>query len=114
MNDIKTDTRPRFFPKTRSHIKSKNNASMKLSSLARNSEDRKQFLDDIAKKNTHVEIPTTVKDFSRIRKAVDYAPEVDNSNKIMRLKKQIQEGSYKIDYDALADKILSSDFSPDI
>ena len=38
------------------------------------------------------------------------APEIDNSEKIARLKAQIAAGSYEIDYDGLADKILSSEF----
>ena len=38
------------------------------------------------------------------------APETDNSEKIARLKAQINAGTYEIDYDGLADKILNSEF----
>jgi negative regulator of flagellin synthesis FlgM len=57
-----------------------------------------------------VEIPNAVKDYARIKKAVDMAPEVDNSEKIARLKEQIKAGSYNVNYEKLADKILESEF----
>ena len=38
------------------------------------------------------------------------APEIDNTDKIARLKAQIADGSYKIDYDGLADKMLEQEF----
>ena len=57
-----------------------------------------------------VTIPEGVKDFSRIKKAAMTAPEQDNSEKIARLKAQIQGGTYEVDYDGLADKMLQSEF----
>lgn len=57
-----------------------------------------------------VTIPEGVKDFSRIKKAAMAAPEQDNSEKIARLKAQIQGGTYEVDYDGLADKMLQSEF----
>jgi negative regulator of flagellin synthesis FlgM len=51
-----------------------------------------------------------VRDFSRIKKAAASAPEQDNSEKIARLKAQIQAGTYEVDYDGLADKMLQSEF----
>ena len=38
------------------------------------------------------------------------APDVDNTEKIARLKAQIASGTYEMDYDGMADKILSSEF----
>ena len=38
------------------------------------------------------------------------APERDNTDKIAMLKKQIAEGSYKPNYDAVADKLLGEEF----
>jgi negative regulator of flagellin synthesis FlgM len=57
-----------------------------------------------------VSIPEGVREFSRIKKAAMSAPEPDNSEKIARLKAQIQAGTYEVDYDGLADKILTSEF----
>jgi negative regulator of flagellin synthesis FlgM len=51
-----------------------------------------------------------VKDFSKIKKAAMSAPEPDNSEKIARLKSQIAAGTYEVDYDGLADKILTEEF----
>ena len=36
--------------------------------------------------------------------------QVDNTDKIAMLKAQIQAGTYQPDYDAIADKMLSSEF----
>jgi negative regulator of flagellin synthesis FlgM len=41
---------------------------------------------------------------------VDMAPDVDNTDKIARLKQQIKAGTYNVNYDKLADKILESEF----
>jgi negative regulator of flagellin synthesis FlgM len=60
--------------------------------------------------DSRVSIPDGVRDFSRIKKAVDASPDVDNSEKIARLKAQIQAGTYEVDYDGLADKMLASDY----
>ena len=78
--------------------------------LKRNSESRKNELDVYAKSDAKVDIGDAIKDFSRIKKVADSAPAVDNSEKIARLKQQIADGSYKIDYDALSDKILEQEF----
>ena len=44
------------------------------------------------------------------KKVADAAPEIDKSDKIERLKAQIADGSYKIDYDGLSDIILEQEF----
>ena len=62
------------------------------------------------KANAAVSISEAIKDFARIKKAVDNAPILDNSEKIAHLKKQIQNNQYKVDYEGLADKILQSEF----
>jgi negative regulator of flagellin synthesis FlgM len=38
------------------------------------------------------------------------ASEPDHSEKIARLKAQIDAGTYEMDYDAIAEKILTSEF----
>ena len=78
--------------------------------LKRNSEARKSELEAFAKSDSKVEIPDAIRDFSRIKKVADAAPEIDNTEKIARLKALIADGTYKIDYDDLSDKILEQEF----
>ena len=78
--------------------------------LKRNSESRKGELEAFSKADSKVDIADAVKDFSRIKKVADAAPEIDNTDKIARLKSQIADGSYKIDYDGLSEKILDQEF----
>lgn len=111
MNDIKTNTRPSFFPDTKSNIRTgRGGAIAKAPYINRNSTERKDQLEQLAKRDVKVAIPQAVKDFSRIRKAVDKAPEIDNSSKVAALKQQIKNGDYKMDYDELANKMLASGF----
>lgn len=100
-------SRSSFFPKSKSSFKSK---GIDRSYLERNDPSRKRELDSTTGSHAKVEIPSAVRDFAKIKKAVDQAPEIDNTDKIAQLKSQIQAGTYKVDYDALADKILSSEF----
>ena len=86
------------------------NKAWRQNGVKRNSDDRKSELDVYAKSDSKVEIPDAIKDFSRIKKVADAAPDIDNSAKIARLKSQIADGSYKIDYDGLAGKILEQEF----
>ena len=78
--------------------------------LPRNSEYRKNELETFSKADSKVDINDAIKDFARIKKAADAAPEVDNSDKIAALKAQIAAGTYRVDADALADKILEQEF----
>jgi negative regulator of flagellin synthesis FlgM len=78
--------------------------------LKRNSEVRKNELEAFSKSDSKVDIADAIKDFARIKKVADAAPEVDNTDKIARLKAQIADGSYKIDYDGLSEKILDQEF----
>lgn len=71
---------------------------------------RKEKLDKISKTDAKVTIPEGVRDFSKIKKAVDNADNIDNSEKISFLKDQIKNGQYKVDVDALADQILEQEF----
>jgi negative regulator of flagellin synthesis FlgM len=78
--------------------------------LKRNTDARKSELEAFSKADSKVDIGDAIKDFSRIKKAADAAPEIDNTDKIARLKAQIADGSYKVDYDALSDKIMDQEF----
>ena len=102
-----TNSRPSFFPRSSTADKA---GQLKGTYFKRNTDARKNQLNQMAERDSKVNIPEAVKDFSRIKKAVDMAPEVDNTDKIAKLKQQIQAGTYKVDYDGLADKILSQEF----
>lgn len=108
MNNIDS-TRSNFFPNSRDNSISKSRSRAMSKALTRNDDDRIQALEQ-SKNDARVSINQGIKDFSRIKKAVDAAPEVDNSDKIAKLKQQIESGTYQVDYEALADKILQSEF----
>ena len=109
MNNIESTTRGKFFPNS----KTSNNSAHGVgkASLKRNDSQRQSELDSLTSKDAKVNINTATKDFARIKSAVDHAPDVDNSAKIAKLKAQIQSGTYKTDYEALADKIIEQEFN---
>lgn len=107
MNSI--DTRAPFFPNSKTGQKEISH-SKRAQALKRNSYQRTQELNNTSSKDAKVSIPEAVKDFSRIKSAVDMAPPIDNTDKIARLKSQIQAGTYQPNYDAVADKLLSSEY----
>lgn len=102
--------RSNFFPNSKPKSSSVGRNSLIEGKLQRNSEDRANMLQKTTANDAKVDIDMATKDFARIKKAVDAAPEVDNTEKISRLKAQIQSGTYNVDYDALADKILAEGF----
>ena len=96
-----TNFRTPFFPgqtKSSTRIRSRNDAS------------RKAELDQISKDHASVKINQKIKDFSRIKKLVDGAPDIDNSEKIDALKKLISAGKYQINEGKIADKILENEY----
>jgi negative regulator of flagellin synthesis FlgM len=103
------DTRSPFFPNSKTGKKEIEQAKQ-AQMLKRNSYERAQELNDIAQRDAKVTIPDTIKDFSRIKRVADSTTDVDNSAKIANLKAQIQAGTYQPDYDAIADKMLSTEF----
>ncbi len=106
MSRIENDTRSGFFPNSKKAQVNK----ARSTALHRNTYDRANEINAKTSEHAKVDIPEAVRDFSRIKRAVDTAPEIDNSAKIAKLKEQIQNGTYEVDYDALADKILSSEY----
>lgn len=98
-----------FFPKNKSD-QTREAARLRKAVLNRNNIERKQALDISAKQDAKVNINDAIKDFSRIKKAVDVAPEIDKTDRIAELKAQIEAGKYSVDYEALADKILEQEF----
>ncbi len=104
------DTRSTFFPRSRSAQTESAKGGSQVGGVNRNTTERTSELVDKTAGDAKVSIPEGVKEFSRIKKAAMAAPEQDNSEKIARLKAQIQAGTYEVDYDGLADKILTSEF----
>ena len=103
-----SNSRSSFFPNT----KTTNSKYSKIdkAALNRNSYDKQTQIDNNTKRDAKVEIPEAIKDFSKIKKVVDATPEIDNTAKIAALKEQIKNGTYKMDYDAVANKILTEEF----
>lgn len=104
------DTRSAFFPRSRTAQTESTKGGNKVGDVQRNSMERTAELTEKTSTDAKVSIPEGVKDFSKIKKAAMSAPEPDNSEKIARLKAQIAAGTYEVDYDGLADKILQSEF----
>lgn len=114
MNNIDpSSNRSSFFPKSRG-AKSNPRPSLHrpgdIGQIDRNSLEKQQYIKTLTKNDAKVDINSRVKDFARIKSAVDRAPDLDNSAKVAALKQQIANGTYNINYDALAEKMLQSEF----
>ena len=112
MNNIQSANRRNFFPNSSSSKadEAKKSAQIQKMMASRNAPARKEELDNLSQANAKVDINNKIKDFARIKRAVDAAPQIDNTDKIKNLKSQIKAGTYKVDYDALADKMLAGEF----
>lgn len=111
MNNVDSTQRASFFPQSKTTGSETNKASkLNPSVMKRNDYGRAKELNEMGQRDAKVNISEAIRDFSRVKKAVDAAPEQDNSEKIAQLKNQIQNGTYKVDYDGLADKLLSSEY----
>jgi negative regulator of flagellin synthesis FlgM len=73
---------------------------------------REQIVSEVLtpSQDAKVNISDLVKDFAKIKMAVDNAEEIDNSEKVAILKGQVARGAYQIDYDKLAENILHDEF----
>ena len=106
MRNISTKSdRSDFFPKAKLARSGKD-----ILGLRKNSIEKKREIELTTKDDIKIDIPSRVKDFARIKSAVDRAHDIDKSDKVLELKKRIQNGSYNVDYDALADRMISSEF----
>jgi len=110
MSNIENASRVPFFPNNRdsNNIGLKRTNSSKI--LERNNLDRVNEINNTTQDDVKVTIPESIKDYSRIKKAVDASPEIDQTEKIATLKQQINQGTYKVDYEGLADRLLSTEF----
>ena len=104
------DTRSAFFPKSRTAMAEAGKTANQGAVSDRNTAERSTEIMDQTGADAKVNIGDGVRDFARIKKAAMNAPEPDNAEKIARLKAQIAAGTYEVDYDGLADKILTSEF----
>ena len=106
------DTRSPFFPNSKTGKREVEQAAQakQAQMLRRNSMERTQDLEARTSSDAKVTIPETIKDFSRIKKIADTPVEVDNTAKIARLKAAINSGTYQPDYDAIADRMLATEY----
>jgi negative regulator of flagellin synthesis FlgM len=98
-----TQVRTNFFPRTEDAGSVK---KLRQAVVNHNDPNRKDEIDQASKDDARVDISSAIKDFSKIKKAVDMAPTIDNSDKISSLKQQIANGTYQINEDAIADRML--------
>ena len=82
----------------------------KTFNLRRNSDEKKSEIESATRNDVKVDITSKVKDFSKIKSLADKVPNIDNSKKIEEIKRRVESGTYNIDYEGLADKILRSEF----
>ncbi|MBL7664173.1 MAG: flagellar biosynthesis anti-sigma factor FlgM [Bacteriovoracaceae bacterium] len=106
--EIDLNTRNSFFPNSKTGATKV--ARGETAPLRRNTVERESELQGKTSGDAKVEITDAVRDFARIKSAVDAAPAIDNSEKIARLKSQIQKGEYQVNYDEIADRMLSQEF----
>lgn len=107
------NSRPPFFPHSSSSqsAKSKNvSFSSDVANSKINSPERVEEINTMTGEHARVDIPESIKDFSAIKRAVDNAPAINNADKIADLKQRIQAGTYEIDYDGLAEKMIDSEY----
>lgn len=111
MNNIDSTQKSGFFPNSKTGGPEKGQASqVNPAIMKRNDYGRTKELNEMTSQDAKVNISEAIKDFARIKKSVDATPERDNSEKIAELKNQINNGTYKVDYDALAEKLLGSEY----
>jgi negative regulator of flagellin synthesis FlgM len=109
MNNVESATRSKFFPRQKNENQIEKANQLNLPPIDRNNPGRRNELEEVTREDVKVKIPDAIRDFSKIKKAVDRAPDIDNSEKLARLKEMIDAGTYQIDYDAIADRLISSD-----
>lgn len=56
--------------------------------------------------NEKIELSSDVKDFNQIKKAVDNIPDI-REDKVQQIKKQINEGTYNVSGEKIAEKMVS-------
>lgn len=103
-------TRSSFFPNAKTESSKKSNGAGKTHAIDRNSNAAEGEKSRAANRDSKVDINDAIKDFSKIKLAVDKAPDLDRAARIAELKSSIANGTYEVDYDKLADRMLQSEF----
>src|SRR5690554_1369889 len=99
-----------FFPRSRNIQTETTKQNSQIEGLKKNTPEKATEITIKTAQDAKVTIGDGIKDLSKIKRVADAAQEVDNTDKIDRLKAQIQADTYEIDYDALADKMLKEEF----
>ena len=108
MSNMNTDSlRTPFFPNS---TPSPKKAKINSRKIERNDSARKNELDSISKNHTKVSINNKIRDFSRFKKVVDNAEEIDRSDYLMSLKNRINRGEYSVDPEKIAEKMILNEF----
>ena len=102
---IENSSKTGFFPE-----KKVNNLKAKSVAIPRNDSDRKAEIEKGTASDAKVDISEGIKDFSRIKKVAQNASPIDKSAKVAGLRDSIKSGTYEVNYDGLADKMLASEF----
>ena len=95
-----------FFPEDRIIEKNKSSSRLKKG-------DKRTLINSSSQKNndTKVTIPNQIKEFSRIKKLVDATPKIDRAAIVKNIKERINNNTYKVDENALAERILAQEFN---
>lgn len=104
-NVIDSSSKSGFFPD-----KKVGGAKAKGPTLSRNNPLKKDELDKSSARDVKLDINDGIKEFSKIKKAVDASTPIDKADRIAELKESIKAGSYKIDPDKIADSMMANDF----
>jgi len=112
MSDV-SKARANFFPNSPSAKEAKRKAIENMEALRHSQGSQINHGDDHSgsvNQDARVQIPESVRDFSIIKSAVDKSATPDRSEKIQDLKNKINSGNYQVDYDAVATKMLESEY----
>ena len=109
MSNVNNDSRPSFFPNSKT---AQARQAKKLAQMKRQQAQAYQNRTPVrSSKSIDVNISEGLKDFARIKELANNAPEIDKSEKIAMLREQINNGTYGVDYDGLANKLLLQEFN---
>lgn len=78
--------------------------------LRHNSAAKRREIESSTKDHVKVDIESRVKDFARIKSAVDRVPETDHSDKIKSLKERILNRTYEINEGDIAEIMLKTEY----
>ena len=79
-------------------------------SIKKNSREKINEIEKKTKGDVKVDINKKVKDFSKIKRMLDNRPMPESNQKIQDIKEKINNKTYHIDEEAIADRILRFEF----